>query len=78
MHVQLLSLYEKNMKSSFPYQREINYYKRQFYFTQDIVQRIFVLNQLILLHEKSRAEQIKWCSKEYFRGEDYDKSFTES
>ncbi|OMD17303.1 hypothetical protein BJP50_16285 [Paenibacillus odorifer] len=66
LHVQLLSIYEKNRNSSSPYQQEINFYKRQYFFTQDIVQKIFVLNQLVILHEKSRKEQIKWCSKEYF------------
>jgi len=65
-HMQLLLIYEKNQNSSNLYQREINYYKRQFYIAEDIVQRIFVLNQLIILHEKSRSEQIKWCSEEYF------------
>ncbi|KWX80042.1 hypothetical protein AML91_01660 [Paenibacillus jilunlii] len=66
LHEQLLLIYEKNRKSPSPYQREINHYKRQFYIAQDIVQRIYVMNQLIILHEKSRGEQIKWCPKEYF------------
>lgn len=66
LHIQLLLIYEKNRKTPSPYQREINYYKRQFYIAEDIVQKIFVMNQLVRLHEKSRVEQIKWCSEEYF------------
>ncbi|MEK5034926.1 hypothetical protein MKY96_26075 [Paenibacillus sp. FSL R7-0302] len=72
LHVHLLSIYEKNKKSPSPYEREINYYRKQYYIAKDIVQKIFVLNQLILIYEKSREAQIRWCSESYFRGEEND------
>lgn len=67
LHVQLLHVYENNEKYQGPYQTQINYYKRQFFIAEDIVQRIFVLNQLLKIYEKSRAFKIKWCSEEYFK-----------
>ncbi len=66
LHVQLLHTYEKHEKHQGPYQREINYFRRQFFLTEDIVQRIFVLNQLIMKHEKNRELLIKYCSEKYF------------
>lgn len=66
LHVQLLSIYKKNQKSYDPYQKEIDYFNRQFYIAKDIVQRIFVMNQLVILYEKSRAEQVKYCLEKYF------------
>ncbi|MDQ0195531.1 hypothetical protein J2T20_003918 [Paenibacillus wynnii] len=54
IHNQLLHINEKREKHQGPYQNQINYFKRQFFFTEDIVQRIFVLNQLIKIHEKRR------------------------
>lgn len=35
--------------------------------TEDVIQKIFVLNQLIKTHEKGREQIVKWCSEEYFR-----------
>ncbi|OME08689.1 hypothetical protein BSK60_29645 [Paenibacillus odorifer] len=67
LHVKLLHVYENNEKYQSPYQTQINYYKRQFFIAEDIVQRIFVLNQLLKIHEKSREVKIKWCSEEYFK-----------
>jgi hypothetical protein len=67
LHIQLLHLYENNEKYQGPYQKQLNYFKRQFFIAEDIVQRIFVLNQLINIHEKSRELKIKWCSEEYFK-----------
>ncbi|OMC92046.1 hypothetical protein BJP46_09570 [Paenibacillus odorifer] len=61
LHVQLLHVYENNEIYQGPYQTQINYYKRQFYIAEDIVQRIFVLNQLLKIQEKSREIKIKWC-----------------
>lgn len=77
LHVQLLSIYEKNKKSSSPYEREIQYYRQQYFIAQDIVQKTFVLNQLILIHEKRRAAQIRWCSDLYF-GSEKNESVAES
>ncbi|WP_336101222.1 hypothetical protein [Paenibacillus phytohabitans] len=67
LHVQLLRIYEKNENYQGPYQKQINYFKRQLFLTEDIVQRIFVLNQLIKIHEKGREENVKWCAEEYFK-----------
>jgi len=67
LHIQLLHVYENNEKYQGPYQTQINYFKRQFFIAEDIVQRIFVLNQLIKIHEKSRELKIKRCSEEYFK-----------
>ncbi len=38
LHVHLLSIYEKNNSPS-SYEREINYYRQQYFITQDIVQK---------------------------------------
>ncbi len=67
LHIQLLHIYGKSEKHQGPYQNQINYFKRQFFFTEDIVQRIFVLNQLIKIHEKRREQIIKGCSEKYFK-----------
>ena len=67
LHVQLLHTYEKHEKHQGSYQREINYFKRQFFLTEDVVQKIFVLNQLLKIHEKERAQIVKWCSEKYFK-----------
>lgn len=68
LHFQLLKIYEENEKNSSPYQPEIDNFKRQLnLFSEDIVQRIFVMNQLIKIYEKSRESQIKWCSDLYFK-----------
>ncbi|WP_339173114.1 hypothetical protein NSQ55_10660 [Paenibacillus sp. FSL H7-0943] len=67
LHLQLLSVYEKNERYSASYQQQINYYKRQlFMFTEDNVQRIFVLNQLLKIHEKTRALLVNRCADHYF------------
>lgn len=67
LHIELLKLYEKNERYSGPYQREINYYKRQLYmFAEDNVQRIFVLNQLLKIHENTRKILVDGCAKQYF------------
>lgn len=54
-----LHTYEKYEKYQGQYQREINYFKRQFFLTEDVVQNIFVLNQLVKIHEKERAQIVK-------------------
>ncbi|MEK4290409.1 hypothetical protein [Paenibacillus sp. FSL P4-0502] len=64
LHIQLLYVYEKRQG---PYQKQLNYFKGQFFIADDIVQRIFVLNQLLKIHEKNRRFMIKWCSEEYFK-----------
>ncbi|MGZ0041360.1 hypothetical protein [Paenibacillus ottowii] len=67
LHLQLLDVYEKNQISPSPYCKEINYYHRQLnFFCENTMQRIFVLNQLIKIHEKSRNLQIQRCSDEYY------------
>lgn len=66
LHVQLLHSYEKYEKHQGPYQSQIDFFKRQFFLTEDIVQQIFVLNQLIKIHEKRREQIIKCCSEKYF------------
>ncbi|UQZ33397.1 hypothetical protein C2I18_07395 [Paenibacillus sp. PK3_47] len=66
-HIQLLGSYASyESKSSSPYQKEINYYINQLRFTEDIVQRIFVLNQLVKIYENERENLIKSCSEDYF------------
>lgn len=67
LHLQLLSIYEKNERYSSSHQRQINYFKNQlFMFTEDNVQRIFVLNQILRIHEKTRELLINKCANEYF------------
>ncbi|ETT47082.1 hypothetical protein C162_18380 [Paenibacillus sp. FSL R7-269] len=67
LHIQLLKGYASHKrKGESPYQREINYYRNQLRFAEDIVQRIFVLNQLVKIHEKERENMIRWCSETYF------------
>lgn len=67
LHFQLLKIYEDNEKVPTPYQSEIDHFKRQLnLFTEDIVQRIFVLNQILKIYEKNRQTKIKWCSEMYF------------
>lgn len=34
--------------------------------TEDVVQKIFVLNQLVKIYEK-REQMMKWCTEEYFQ-----------
>ncbi|CAH1057234.1 hypothetical protein PAECIP111894_03392 [Paenibacillus pseudetheri] len=41
LHIQLLHVYENNEKHQGPYQKQIIYFKRQFFIAEDIVQRIF-------------------------------------
>lgn len=68
LHIQLLHIYENSEEhQGGSYQNQINYFKRQFFFTEDIVQPIFVLNQLINIHEKRREQITKCCSEEYFQ-----------
>ena len=67
LHLQLLSIYEKNQRYSGPHQRQIDYYKRQlFMFAEDNVQRVFVLNQLLKIHEKTREMLVSSCADRYF------------
>ncbi|KHL96791.1 hypothetical protein QW71_05180 [Paenibacillus sp. IHB B 3415] len=67
LHLQLLSIYEKNARHSWAYQRQIDYFKRQLLmFTEDNVQRIFVLNQLLKIHEKTREALVNNCADQYF------------
>ncbi len=66
-HLQLLEIYEKNQILPNPYRKEINYYYQQLnFFCENTMQRIFVLNQLIKIYEKSRHTQIQWCSHKYY------------
>jgi len=70
LHLQLLSIYEKNARYSWTYQRQIDYFKRQlFMFAEDSVQRIFVLNQLLKIHEKTRESLVNNCADQYFSRE---------
>lgn len=70
LHLQLLSIYEKDQRYYGPCQTQIDYYKRQlFMFTEDNVQRIFVLNQLLKIHEKTRETIVKSCADRYFSRE---------
>lgn len=64
--LQLLHIYEKNEMHQGVNQKQINYFKKQLLLTEDIVQRIFVLNQLMKIHELEREQFVKWCSEEYF------------
>ncbi|AET57182.1 hypothetical protein HPL003_01990 [Paenibacillus terrae HPL-003] len=76
LHIQLLDVYERNQKDRHPYQKDINFYYRQLnFFSENIVQKIFVLNQLIKIYEKNREPQIKWCSETYYlkQNEDIEK-----
>ncbi|OMD38086.1 hypothetical protein BSK56_30710 [Paenibacillus borealis] len=67
LHLQLLSIYEKNERYSRNHQIQIDYYKRQLImFTEDNVQRIFVLNQLLKIHEKTREDLVNRCANHYF------------
>ncbi|MNC32590.1 hypothetical protein D3C76_380770 [compost metagenome] len=67
LHLQLLSIYEKNERYSRADQKQIDYYKKQlFMFAEDNVQRIFVLNQLLKIHEKTREVLVNSCADRYF------------
>lgn len=67
LHLQLLSVYEKNARYSGGRQQQLNYYKNQlFMFAEDNVQRIFVLNQLLKIHEKTRGILVSNCADRYF------------
>ncbi|SIR69852.1 hypothetical protein SAMN05421578_1366 [Paenibacillus macquariensis] len=58
LHFQLLKIYEKNETNPTPYQTEINNFNRQLnLFSEDIVQRIFVLNQIIKIYERMSGNQ---------------------
>lgn len=49
LHPQLLNIYEKNERYL-----GSKYKKQMFMFAEDKVQRIFVLNQLLKIHENTR------------------------
>lgn len=67
LHLQLLRAYSAlNNEEYSAYQAEIDYYTNQLRFAEDMVQRIFVLNQLVKIHEKERDDLIRWCSETYF------------
>ncbi|TKH41508.1 hypothetical protein C1I60_19340 [Paenibacillus terrae] len=67
LHIQLLEVYEKSRNGSRLFQKEIHFYNRQLgLFSENIVQKIFVLNQLIKIYEKDREFQIKGCSDAYY------------
>ncbi|OMD60664.1 hypothetical protein BSK62_25225 [Paenibacillus odorifer] len=67
LHLQLLSIYEKSERYSRNHQMQIDYYKKQlFMFAEDNVQRIFVLNQLLKIHEKTREDLVNCCANHYF------------
>lgn len=67
LHLQLLKAYSAlNSGEYSAYQQEIDYYTNQLRFAEDRVQRIFVLNQLVKIHEKERGDLIRWCSETYF------------
>ncbi|ASA19819.1 hypothetical protein B9T62_02760 [Paenibacillus donghaensis] len=63
LHVQLLHVYEQNLENSHPYRTQINHFKKQFYIAEDMVQRIFVLNQIIKIHEARKEQLIHVCSR---------------
>jgi hypothetical protein len=48
----LLHVYANNDKYQVPYQKQLNYFKRQFFIAEDIVQQIIVLTQLLKIHKK--------------------------
>ncbi|WP_340021764.1 hypothetical protein MHI24_22575 [Paenibacillus sp. FSL K6-1096] len=67
LHLQLLRAYSAlNNEEYSAYQGEIDYYTNQLRFAEDMVQRIFILNQLVKIHEKERDDLIRWCSETYF------------
>lgn len=67
LHLLLLRAYSAlNNEEYSAYQSEIDYYTNQLRFAEDVVQRIFVLNQLVKIHEKERDDLIRWCSETYF------------
>lgn len=67
LHLQVLAMYEKQTKYPLPEQNKINYFKRQMnFFAEDIVQRIFVLNQILNIYESHRLTLVKSCSDQYF------------
>jgi hypothetical protein len=48
----LLHVYANNDKYQVPSQKQLNYFKRQFFIAEDIVQQIIVLTQLLKIHKK--------------------------
>ncbi|MEK3875703.1 hypothetical protein [Paenibacillus sp. FSL M7-0420] len=67
LHLQLLKAYAAHNNGEYSaYQREIDYYTNQLRLAEDMVQRIFVLNQLVKIREKERDGLISWCSDTYF------------
>ncbi|ADM71988.2 hypothetical protein GMA19_04216 [Paenibacillus polymyxa E681] len=67
LHLQLLSIYEKNKQCSGAYQKKTDYYKKQLsMFAENNVQRVFVLNQLLKIHEKNREALVSSCADRYF------------
>ncbi|CAM4449428.1 hypothetical protein [Paenibacillus typhae] len=73
LHLQLLNVYEKSIRPSGANQRQIDHYKQQlFMYAEDSVQRIFVLNQLLKLHEDSREYLVKDCADRYFSRDHYE------
>lgn len=67
LHLQIFQAYEIQTKHPFPEQTKIDYFKRQLnIFAEDIVQRIFVLNQLIKIYEENRITLVNGCKKQYF------------
>jgi hypothetical protein len=66
LHLQLLQIYETTGPAPSPYQNQIQHFKNQMKHAEDMVQQIFVLNQIIKIHEQARETCVDWCSDTYF------------
>lgn len=48
LHIQLLHFCEKNEIYQGSYQKQISHYKKQFFLTEDVVRKIFVLTRRVV------------------------------
>lgn len=67
LHLDLVETYKEHKRCNSPFDTQRNYYRDQLLFTKDVAQRVFVLNQIVKLHEKERENLIQWCSETYFK-----------
>lgn len=67
LHQHLIRTYSEHERCTSPFKSQMNYYWNQLLVTEDIAQRIFVMNQIVKIHEKERANLIQWCSETYFQ-----------
>jgi hypothetical protein len=67
LHLQLIQTYKDHERRISPFKTQRDYYRDQLLLTEDIAQRIFVINQIVTIHEKERANLIQWCSDTYFK-----------